>query len=169
MNTRKYKRLYQSCLGSEISDQTWYRIRKALSTTGIGEHHYEIALPLLAKLKKNHPNLSILNDAFLTTWQVIIKAEKEFRQEKITCQEFKTWLINGMRLKPPDSTIYKWFGYANCPYRKEKSYSLKSLLVVGAFAYSWQYRRTKKLESDPIEAEFIEILPTVNLFKGVES
>jgi hypothetical protein len=147
MNTRQHKKLYERYLGKEICDQTWYRIRAGLKRFEITESQYDKALPILAKLKKNHESLPILQDSFMDIWQVIVKSEEQFSTPNLTCSKFRNWLESGMRLKPHKSQVYKWFSYAGCPFRKEKSYPLNDLICIAAFAYTWQSRKTKKIES----------------------
>ncbi|MBP5977221.1 hypothetical protein HW132_31990 [Brasilonema sp. CT11] len=145
MNTRQHKKLYERFLGREVSDQTWYRIRASLKRFEIAESQYDKALPILAKLKKNHASLPILQSSFLEVWEIIVKAENQLNKPSLTCSEFKDWLIKGMKLQPHKSQVYKWFGYAGCPFRKEQSYPLTDLVCVAAFAYTWQSRKTKRI------------------------
>lgn len=159
MINRKYKKEYEHHLGREICDQTWYRVRKALSSAEIYESNYPKALLILGKLKRNNQNLSLEQLSFLEIWRVVVHAEASLKP-KMCCGDFRVWLEKGLTHTPPRSAIYRWFKQAGCTYSTNKQYPLSDLVCVAAFAKIWEHRKVKKIEADVadsiLDCEFIE-------------
>ena len=139
--TRPLKDFYESKLGKQISDSSWYRVCDCLRGA-CGEITRE-NLEMYATLRRACARLPIQLSEFIQIWEEV-QTLKKSDSEVIVGSQFRKMLTKNIPSRIPDITFYRWFIRAGLNFRKRNEYTPSQLIPVTVSAWCWYLRKSKE-------------------------
>lgn len=137
------KKDFESKLGREICDQTWYRLNAKLRAFGlqkkVNNGDYTDALTLLAEISKR-TGKKIDVESFIKVWG-LIKSDKKL-PENLDGNQLREYILSSLPVKPCPSVFYRWFESAGHPFKASKIYEQNVVIRVVAYAHNWLTKKT---------------------------
>lgn len=130
------KMMYTETSGIDISERTWYRIKKKLK-----EVHPNIDSDLIffvGKAKKSAPNIPV--DAIVKAFKLYKKVVTDSKSNFITGKNLYNLCVNITVGKPDRSTIFRWFKDFKKGYVSDEFYTRDESIIVIGKAYNYLQR-----------------------------